>query len=437
MNFPSETGREVIERYVTTSSTASLLGHPRGTSYPENDGLVFGRGSDGNSDTRMNLSQRGRANSSQRGGARGGRGGPRSGFSISNWRHQSSDGGGSQFDHDPTPTAVNAAGRFTDQKTMPPNMPPTFSMEDLKNAPVAGNAPLVPGEPVTFYMGPDGRLVAVPTSSGTKVPPAKPVSSDQQGSVFGENSGQKSKFPSGNHFSNRGGMGAAGRGSRNGPAGRPPHNYPPAGYMLQPDAAYDARRRDMSHSHSPTVAMLHQAARFAAQQEAHMRNYQPGPYQNAWGHHHPQHQHLGTFGSRNHLQYPPTFPFQEAFHERHDSGDEYDELPTPTHRPPPHGSRFETYMDEYEDWTTPMYREVPGWESEVIQGMPGLQLKALFFTLAAELHILEHLLTQPGAPQPGALHRDKYRRARVDRIVELKEEVADEVPSAPDSEIHD
>lgn len=422
MNFPSETGREVIERYVTTSSTSSALGYPR--NYYENFNIPNVRGADGNSDTRSNASYRGRGNFAMRGAPRGGRGMSRGGFNnVPPWHFPAPRvlGPDHEVEDDHTPTATSTGGRFpadrrflsgpavfsTDYKWASP----TFSMDDLKNAPVAGNATLLPGEPVTFVMGPDGRLSAVPASADKKPMPAQ-FNSSGQSSTFGARPSQSTRLAPVNPSSHRGGRGPGSRGGHHAPNGRFSQN-------IHPDTAHAARPHRMGHGQSPSVALLNQAAILAAQQDAQLRDHYPSaPPEQSWDYHSQQ---MASLGFQNDN-------YDARMHQ--DSSDDYDELPTPTHRPPPHASRHEPHDDgeEFdEDSDILTYRDVPGWQHNVVRGMGHLQLKALFFTLSAEQHILEYRSMKPSITT-------REREAimfRMRRAAERKREVADEVSFTP------
>lgn len=413
MNFPSETGRQVIEQYVVTPSTSSTLGYPK--NYPENFGIINPRANDGSSETRSSVSQRSRGSFVGRGAPRGGRGMSRGGLNVAKWRPQSSDTGSATRKHledDPTPVPANAGRVFSKDNHFAANQmasternKTTFSMEDLKNAPVAGNVVPLPGEPVTFVMGHDGQLMVIPKA---KEPGQPSNTMGQKSSVFDDNLAHNPRFPPANPSFDRDDLGPYGRGDRNGTAHRPPHDT---------QSSYATRPRHMGHGHSPSAAILHQAAIFAAQQDALLRNpYPSAPYETSWDYHAQQ---MASLGFQNN---GPHYSRLRASHDNHISDsneDDYDSLQTPTHRPPPHGTRHEPNDDDI----PATYHSVQGWQSEVVQGMGHLQLKALFFTLAAEQHVLEYQSMQPAATRRAT----EIMRARMARIVGLKREVYDEV----------
>lgn len=418
MNFPTDTGRQVIQRYVETASSSSILGFPR--NYPENAGLLYVRGAESGTDSRLSGSQRGRGNFAQRGSLRGSRRISRGGLNIQNWRAQNSEvhadvSSYEKFGDDVTPTAANTVvGRL--KKTTPP----TFSLEDLKNAPPADNVTLVPGEPVSFVMGQDGRLMVVPAPAAAKSQAPRPSSSDQQGSVFGAAPSQSRRSSLMNPQANRGSMGQGYRNNHHPANSRALPNIHQASFVSHPEAAYPGRPFPMGPN-QPPMAMFHPAALFAAQQEAQMQNgHHQAPYPSAWDYHAQQ---MASLGFQNNLPYRPDHPDLFSTQMREGNSGGYDEYRTPTHRPPPHASRDEANTYEEEDGVTPAYRSVPGWQSQAIQGMGHLQLKALFFTLAAEQHILEHLSMLPNAT-PARLGSMNDRMAR---IVDIKGEVAEEV----------
>lgn len=411
MNFPTEIGREVIERYVTTYSTASILGYPR--NYPENYGIPAVRGfNDGSSDSRSSVSQRSRGSFVLRGAPRGGRGMSRGGMmNIPNWRPQSSGAGNTireqQHEDDPTPTATNTGRGFsTDHQKLvtKSQTAPTFSLDDLNNAPVADISALQAAEPIQFVMAQDGRFMVVRT---TKPPVVQPATTTQRRSVFDDGPAQTTQNRSADLSSLRGGLGSHGRSSQHAANGRRSNDT---------QLPYAARSHH-GHGRSPSAAMLHQTAMSAAHQERPRGQYHPTTIEPSYIYHDQQTTSLGFQNNESQL---PRSSARHDYQVRHGNGGGYDEFPTPTHRPPPHVVR---QGSNGSDDVPTTYHSVSEWQSESVPGMSHLQLKAYFFTLAAEQHILEY---QSMLPSISGQTRE-CMRARMRRIVELKGEIYNEV----------
>lgn len=149
MNFPSETGREVLEIYVKSPATSSILGHPR---CQENEGLP----------PATTYTRRGGFNSrSNRGGRGDFRGGSRGGHATSqHWRQRNaSDRRASEadFDADQTPTAGTQSGqRYPVSRNGPP---PKFN-PPVCDAP--SPSPLIkPGQLLSVIVNDQGKLELV------------------------------------------------------------------------------------------------------------------------------------------------------------------------------------------------------------------------------------------------------------------------------------
>ncbi|KAI5361914.1 Putative YTH domain containing protein [Septoria linicola] len=145
MNFPPGTGRTVIQHYVETPATTSILGYPK----------VYG---DGQRHEGLSYSQR-KGNFSSR-GQRGGRGSFRGGNIETSWRQQPQHLGRHEssqesFDdeNDATPTPASR-GRLSDTAQAPPLCKLSTAENDTLQPPSLGS--------VSFDAS--GRLVTIPSS---------------------------------------------------------------------------------------------------------------------------------------------------------------------------------------------------------------------------------------------------------------------------------
>ncbi|KXT03646.1 hypothetical protein AC578_5131 [Pseudocercospora eumusae] len=147
MNFDHNIGRAVVQQYVQTPATASILGHPK--NYSENYELGKAGG----------VQQR-RGTFSDRGdrGGRGGRGGSFRGgssFNVPSQRQRNAASDMSDGD-DSTPTATKVSGRLMDNGAAPPKY----------NLAMLGNTKLAPGEIASVTVDASGNLVLLPSPTG-------------------------------------------------------------------------------------------------------------------------------------------------------------------------------------------------------------------------------------------------------------------------------
>ncbi|CAK4034049.1 YTH domain-containing family 3 [Lecanosticta acicola] len=144
MNFPSDIGRQVIETFVRSPATSSILGFPK--NYPANFGLMPA-GVDSYSGA---LARRGGFNPRGARGGRGFRGSYRGGsYRALGWRDQ---GGHYESQSDEERTPVPAKSKLlTDVKVEPPK---------IKSAPPAG-VHFAPGELMTVTVDENGKFLFV------------------------------------------------------------------------------------------------------------------------------------------------------------------------------------------------------------------------------------------------------------------------------------
>lgn len=166
MNFPSDIGRMVIEKFVTTPATSSILGYPR--NYKENEALLASGGLDGANDRRQ-AQRRGTFSSrGERGGGRGGRGGLR--INSQNWRSH----------HDPNQRYDSSEEDHTPLAARPPRMPKVQVDGHAPNLSTAGGGNAVtyqPGMLMTVAVNDRGRLVLVPAPQSSASSTASSVGS--------------------------------------------------------------------------------------------------------------------------------------------------------------------------------------------------------------------------------------------------------------------
>ncbi|KXT07790.1 hypothetical protein AC579_4298 [Pseudocercospora musae] len=147
MNFDHNIGRAVVQQYVQTPASASILGHPK--NYSENYELGKAGGA-----------QQRRGTFSDRGdrGGRGGRGGSFRGGSASNVPFQRQRNAASDISDgdDSTPTAAKISGRLSGNDSAPPKY----------NLAMLGNTKLAPGEIASVTVDASGNLVLLPSPTG-------------------------------------------------------------------------------------------------------------------------------------------------------------------------------------------------------------------------------------------------------------------------------
>ncbi|EME84477.1 uncharacterized protein MYCFIDRAFT_173460 [Pseudocercospora fijiensis CIRAD86] len=152
-------GRAVVQQYVQTPATASILGHPK--NYSENYELA-----------KAGTSQQRRGTFSDRGdrGSRGGRGGGSfrggSSFNVPFQRQRNAASDISDGD-DSTPTAAKTSGRLPRNGSAPPKY----------NLAMLGNTKLAPGEIASVTVDSSGNLVLLPSPTGNSFEMDMPLTS--------------------------------------------------------------------------------------------------------------------------------------------------------------------------------------------------------------------------------------------------------------------